>query len=134
MAKKILIIDDDQEDVLLMKEHLKRIGQEDILVSYNGEEGLEVFKVHELDLVICDITLPGMDGFEVCKEIKSFKKKISKVVLLTGNINAINYERSFRAGADQFLIKSPDFTYFEKAMSKILSGEGKDSHDEEGKT
>lgn len=64
--KKILIVEDEESIRGFLKINLKRNGFE-VLETDNGEEGLEIVEREEPDIVILDVMLPGIDGFEVCK-------------------------------------------------------------------
>ena len=68
--RKILVIDDEKEIVNLIQKEL----QEDYEVNtaYNGRDGLHVLAKNEISLVILDIMMPGIDGLEVCRQIRSF--------------------------------------------------------------
>ena len=80
--KKILIIDDEQEICKLLGDSLKRHGFE-IETAFDGQEGLEKVKLTNPDLVLCDISMPGLSGIEVLKKIKEYNQRIA-VIMLTG--------------------------------------------------
>jgi len=80
--KKILIIDDEQEIRKLLGDSLKRRGFE-VEIAFDGQEGLEKVKLTNPDLVLCDISMPGLSGVEVLKKIKQFNQDII-VIMLTG--------------------------------------------------
>jgi len=80
--KKILIIDDEQEIRKLLGDSLKRHGFE-VEIAFDGQEGLEKVKLTNPDLVLCDISMPGLSGVEVLKKIKQFNQDII-VIMLTG--------------------------------------------------
>lgn len=74
MARKILIIEDDQTAVRLIEYALKQRGYQ-VLTTYNGLEGIITAQKEEPSLVILDIMLPGIDGFEVCKRLHSGSRR-----------------------------------------------------------
>lgn len=82
MQKKILIIDDDPDFVEATKIVLE--SRYKVLTAYNGDEGLELVRSEEPDLIILDIIMPGEDGFRVCERLKA-DPKLSKipVIILT---------------------------------------------------
>jgi len=82
MSKKILIIDDEQESCGLLSHYLKRRGFE-VEIAFDGAEGLEKVKGNLPDLVLCDISMPGLNGMEVLKRIKEYNPRII-VIMLTG--------------------------------------------------
>jgi two-component system response regulator VicR len=81
MAKKILIVDDEKNIVDILSFILKKEGYE-IITAYDGKEGLEAALTKSPDLVLLDVMLPYMDGFEVCGEIRK-KDKLLPIIMLT---------------------------------------------------
>ncbi len=123
MAKlKVLVIEDNEDDVFLVKKILGDLGY-DLLVAMNGEEGIEKAKTEKPDIVIIDTILPGMDGFQVCEAIKGLPENKAKVIINTGNIDAIDATRARKAGSDEYVAKTSDFQYVIEAIRK-LTGEG----------
>jgi excisionase family DNA binding protein len=80
--RKILVIDDEKVIRTLIKETLEELGHE-VALAESGAEGLKLVKEQDLDLVFLDLKMPGMDGAEVFKHIKSIKPKLS-VIIITG--------------------------------------------------
>ena len=81
--KKILIIEDDPEIIKLLEIHLTNtIYNTDS--SMDGEEGLQLALKNDYDLILLDLTLPSMDGIEVCKKLRMTKN--TPVIMLTGEI------------------------------------------------
>ena len=72
--KKILIVEDEESIRGFLKINLKRNGFE-VLETDNGEEGLEIVEREEPDIVILDVMLPGIDGFEVCKRVREKQER-----------------------------------------------------------
>ena len=82
MSKKILIIDDEQESCRLLSDYLKRRNFA-VEIALDGINGLEKVKLANPDLVLCDISMPGLSGIEVLKKIKEYNPHII-VIMLTG--------------------------------------------------
>ena len=80
--KKILVIDDEQESCKLLSDYLKRHRFE-VEIAFDGQEGLEKVKLNPPDLVLCDISMPGLNGVEVLKKIKECNPGII-AIMLTG--------------------------------------------------
>jgi len=97
---KILIIEDDAEIAALQKDYLQIAGY-DAEIRGNGVEGLEAAK--EADLVILDIMLPGMDGFEVLKKFRETSE--TPVILLSALSEDIDKIRGLGLGADDYMQK-----------------------------
>ena len=103
----VLIVDDEKEVTRLVKETLQREGYA-TSVAYDGQEALNKFKRHKPDLVILDINLPKIDGFTVCKKIKTSKVFVPTIII-TGKFISLNDKiEGLRMGADDYLIKPFD--------------------------
>ncbi|HOK56769.1 MAG TPA: response regulator [bacterium] len=103
--KKILIIEDDPEERLILSRELKRIGYI-VYEAATGEEGLKIFKEDKPDLVILDVVLPGIDGWEVLKRIKKgpLSRKVP-VMMLTGKSENEDKIKGYEIGADYYVTK-----------------------------
>jgi two-component system KDP operon response regulator KdpE len=103
----ILLVDDEERIVNFLKAKLKIAGY-DILVATNGAEALEQFKTHQPDLVILDLIMPTMDGFEVLKELRSFSAV--PVIILSAKRADVDKIKGLHLGADDYLPKpfNPD--------------------------
>lgn len=115
--KRILIIEDDLILQKALQEFLTAEGF-DVIVASDGEEGLRFARAKEPNLIVLDIILPKVNGFEVLKEIKSdIKIKEVPIVLLT-NLGGMNdVERALALGASTYLVKS-DYS-LEEIFQKI---------------
>ena len=103
--KKILIIDDEFPMRYLIEHQLKREGFT-VALAKDGPDGLAAVSQHKPDLVVLDVMMPGMDGFEVCQQIKA-KPETSQipVIFLTANETKEYKTRAFAVGADDYLTK-----------------------------
>ena len=103
--KKTILIIDDMATIL---EHAKQILKDSyrVIPCTSGQQGLEIFDKMKPDLVLVDINMPEMDGFQVLSEIRSRSegRKVPVIMMTTGLTNEIESE-GFRAGVDDFLIK-----------------------------
>jgi CheY-like chemotaxis protein len=103
--KKILIVDDESNLRLLLIRTLSTKGYVTKEAADGFEAGIQVLEFKP-DLVLLDLKMPGMDGFEVCRKIKGNPKTANTlVVALTGHGGDENRNRIFKAGADGFLGK-----------------------------
>ena len=103
--KKILVIEDDPEERLILSRELKKAGYI-VYEAPTGEEGLKIFKEDKPDLVILDVVLPGIDGWEVLRRIK--KGPISRkvpVMMLTGKSQDQDKIKGYEIGADYYVTK-----------------------------
>ncbi len=101
--KHILLIEDDPEIVQLLELHLKDAGYE-VAFRSNGAEGLQSVIDSPPDLVILDIMLPGMDGIEVCRNIRA-KNLNLPILMLTAKSEEIDKVLGLEMGADDYLSK-----------------------------
>jgi len=99
---KILIIEDEIEIADLEKDYLELSGFE-VETANDGLKGLEMALNEKFDLVILDLMLPGMDGFEVCKEIR--EKKNLPIIMVSAKKDDIDKIRGLGLGADDYMTK-----------------------------
>ena len=111
----ILIIDDDQELCLLIK---RSILSEDIEADFcnTGKAGLQKLKEKQYQLVILDVMMPGMDGFETLEEIR--KENSLPILMFTSKNDSVSKVRGLRAGADDYLTKPFDM---DELIARIVS-------------
>jgi len=104
----ILLIDDDPTTCLVLKRALQRQGYE-VVVANSGEEGLELAKKLEPGLIICDWMMPGLDGLQVCRQVKSSPNlSTSFFILLTARGAIEDRILGLDSGADEFISKPID--------------------------
>jgi CheY-like chemotaxis protein len=105
ISKKILIIEDENDIGESLRELLSLEGYDAWYVA-NGEEGLTFIKRHQPDLILCDIMMRDMDGFDVLEEfMKMPVRHKTPFVFVTALADNENIERSRSEGADDYLIK-----------------------------
>ena len=102
---KLLVVDDVQTNVLLLKALLSKDGY-GILVANNGQEALEVIRNENPDLILLDVMMPGMDGFEVAERLKSeeFRCEIP-IIFLTALDDTQSIVNGFKLGVGDFISK-----------------------------
>ena len=106
MAKKILLIEDEEIMIDLLQRKIAQEGYE-IRVARNGEEGLAAMKEKKPDLVLLDIIMPKMEGFEVMEHMQADKdlKKIP-VIVISNSGQPVEIDRAQKMGARDWLIKT----------------------------
>ena len=109
ISRRILIVDDESSAAKALETLLQREGYE-LRLAKDGAAALAECASFRPDLVLLDVLMPGMNGFEVCKRIKATPEtRLTPVVLITGLTDSENRIRGINAGADDFLSKPIDF-------------------------
>ncbi len=105
MARTILIVDDDRTLVEMLTFMLKRFGFE-ARAAFNGVQALEILHAERIDLVVLDVMLPDMDGFEICRRVRSIPR-IGEVpiLMLSARTQVADRVAGFEAGADDYIAK-----------------------------
>ena len=105
MPKKILAVDDERHIVRLVEVNLQRAGYE-VVTAYDGREALEKVKAEKPDLVVLDVMMPYMDGFEVLKNLKADPTTAEiPVIMLTAKAQDADVFRGWQSGVDCYLTK-----------------------------
>lgn len=101
--KKVLIIEDDANIIELLQIHLKDLHCE-VEATQNGSEGLQLAVTQSFDLIILDLMLPGTDGLDVCRQIRSREIR-TPILMLTAKSEEIDKVLGLELGADDYLTK-----------------------------
>ena len=101
--KEILIIDDEQMILEMLDQILSSAGYQ-VHAALGGQQGLELYDQHPVDLVLTDIKMPGIDGYCLLKEVKA-KNPNARVVLMSGYSNDFSICEAIELGADEFIVK-----------------------------
>jgi len=105
MSERILIVDDDEDALNLIETILKRRGFE-LIRARSGSEALSILARSVPDLILLDVMMPGMDGNEVCRQIRADSRMADvPVLMLTARSETANQIEGLLAGADDYLVK-----------------------------
>jgi two-component system alkaline phosphatase synthesis response regulator PhoP/two-component system response regulator VicR len=105
MPKKILAVDDERHIVRLVEVNLQRAGYQ-VVTAFDGREALEKVKSEKPDLVVLDVMMPYMDGFEVLKNLKADPTTAEiPVIMLTAKAQDADVFRGWQSGVDCYLTK-----------------------------
>ncbi len=120
---RALLIEDTLTSATLVSHQLRKIGIEPILAR-DGERGIELFKQERPDLILLDIIMPGMDGFEVARRIRQLEQagEWTPIIFLTARTSDADLEKGISVGGDDYLIKPVSETVLAaklKAMQRI---------------
>ena len=103
MAKTVLIVDDEKNIVDILSFNLKKEGFE-IAAAYDGKAALELYAKKRPDLILLDVMLPLLDGFEVCKRIRQTDRK-TPIIMLTAREEETDKVLGLDLGADDYITK-----------------------------
>ncbi|MFH1771197.1 MAG: response regulator [Candidatus Omnitrophota bacterium] len=121
MGKKILVIEDSPTTIGVIKAVLSKDGYEVSAVE-SGEEGIKKINEEKFDLIISDTVLGGIDGFELCRRARNTENsKDSKIIVMTGSIDAVDAVRARKSGADDYCVKTKDFTHLKEIIKRIFT-------------
>ena len=124
----VLVIEDEQRVAQLLQSGLEENGYK-VSLAADGIEGLSLFLKNKFDLILSDIILPKMGGFELCKEIRKNDKEIP-ILMLTALGSTDDKLEGFDAGADDYLTKPFDFRELLARMSVLLKRKVNAPHSE----
>lgn len=103
LKKQILIVEEDREISDMLEKYLHELGYR-VIKSANGKKGLEIVRQGIMDFIILDVLLPGMNGLEICKEIRKMNNYIP-IIFLSAQSEEIDKIIGLEVGADDYLTK-----------------------------
>jgi len=128
MGKKVLVVDDEKNIVDIVLFNLKKEGY-DVIYALDGEEGLKKALEEDPDLILLDIMMPKLDGFEVCKKIR--EKKETPIIMLTARAEEVDKVLGLELGADDYVTKPFGVReLMARVKANIRRKAGSSSHDE----
>lgn len=117
----VLVVDDQPESLVAMGEALRPIGYQ-VWEASNGEAGISLARAQQPDVILLDVIMPGIDGFEVCRRLKSDEEtRLLPVVFLTGLDSREARLQGLEAGATDFLSKPFDLTELEVRVRNLVN-------------
>lgn len=120
--KKILIIDDERDICLLIKQNLELSGEYKVIVAHNGRDGISAARHEKPDLVLLDIIMPGVSGFDVLKELKTKDETCSiPVVMLTAIGTEEAKEKARSLYNEDYLVKPVRTDDLKVKIEEVLS-------------
>lgn len=102
MGQTVLVVDDEQNIVNIIAFNLKKEGYE-VLTAGDGEEAVEIVEKHQPDLILLDIMMPKMDGYEACRKIR--EKYNIPIIMLTARAEELDKVLGLEMGADDYVTK-----------------------------
>ena len=103
MAKRVLVVDDEQNIVDILRFNLEREGYE-VITAEDGIQGLAMARSSDPDLILLDVMMPEMDGFQVCRELRR-EDKLTPIIMLTAREEEADRVMGLELGADDYVSK-----------------------------
>ena len=117
---KILYVEDNEDNIYMLKMRLERKGYT-ILISKDSIEGINKAKEEKPDLILMDVGLPSMDGYEATKILKqSAETQSIPIIILTAHALSTDIEKAKQAGADEFETKPINVVNLVAKMEKLI--------------
>lgn len=130
MGKKVLVVDDEK---LIVKGLRFSLEQDDMEVdcAYDGEEALEYARGQEYDIVLLDVMLPKLDGFEVCRQIREFSNM--PIIMLTAKGDDMDKILGLEYGADDYITKPFNILEIKARIKAIMRRTGRPGKEARGR-
>ncbi|MSN25722.1 MAG: response regulator [Geobacter sp.] len=125
MQKKKILIVEDEESLLKLETILLTIKGFAVVGAYTGQMAIEKLATEEFNLVLLDIMLPDIDGFEICRQIRNNPRTADlPIVMLTAKKSPEDHERGLSCGANAYLHKPFKSAVIIEEISNLLSDSG----------
>ena len=106
MAQKKILMVDDSKTVLMMEQMMLRNGGYDLVTAADGAEGVEKALRELPDLILLDVVMPNMDGFEACRRLREHPEtKATPVIMVTTRGEPVNVEKGYEVGCTDYVTK-----------------------------
>lgn len=123
--KRILIIDDEEDFCSLVKTGLETRSDFDVSIATNGKEGIELARMIRPDLILLDVTMPEIDGFQVLEKLKKDKNTVSiPVVMLTARDDVEYKRKAAQLFNEGYLTKPVEFSVLKSTIEDIFKRRG----------
>ena len=130
MGKKVLVVDDEKLIVKGLRFSLEQEGME-VDCAYDGEEALEYARAKEYDIVLLDVMLPKLDGFEVCQQIREFSNM--PIIMLTAKGEDMDKILGLEYGADDYITKPFNILEIKARIKAIMRRTGRPEKDQKSR-
>ena len=122
---KILLVDDHQTNLMILEVVLEGIYE--TLSCQTGQEALQIMEREAIDLVITDLKMPGMDGFELTQKIRQIRPKVP-VIAISAHTGLLENFREYKAGFDDFIAKPFSIENLKQKVTRHLQKTTCQSH------
>jgi DNA-binding response OmpR family regulator len=122
MRKKRVLIVEDEESLLKLETILLTVKGFEVIAAFTGKMAIDKIGVDKFDLVLLDIMLPDIDGFEVCRQIRKDPRTAAvPVIMLTGKKSRDDHDRGLLCGANAYLVKPFKSAMIIDEINRLLS-------------
>ncbi len=122
MEKKVLVIDDEKDFCYFVKKNLEAISNYKIITVTKGKKGIQIARKEKPDLILLDIMMPGMDGFEVLKRLKRNEKTMNiPVIMLTAKDEDDSKIKALGSFCNDYIVKPVENVVLKGKIHKVLS-------------
>ncbi|MEW6141722.1 MAG: response regulator [Chloroflexota bacterium] len=121
MTKKILVVDDDPAALRLVQYTLQQEGY-DVITASNGLEGLRKAVSESPDLLVLDVMLPGIDGFEIATRLRAQEATTRMpILMMSAKAREVDKATGLKVGADDYIIKPADPAVISQRIAELLA-------------
>lgn len=125
LRKKRILIVEDEESLLKLETILLTVKGYEVIPAFTGKMAIDKIGVEEFDLVLLDIMLPDIDGYEVCRQIRNDPRTATvPIIMLTGKKSQDDHDKGVSSGADAYLVKPFKSAMIIEEINKILARSG----------
>jgi DNA-binding response OmpR family regulator len=122
MMEKILIVDDEEDFCYFVKRNLEAISNYEIITATKGRKGIQIARKEKPDLILLDIMMPGINGFEVLKRLKGNEKtRKIPIIMLTAKDEDDSIIRALGSFCDDYIVKPIENVVLKGKIHKVLS-------------
>jgi CheY-like chemotaxis protein len=119
---KVLYIEDNDDNVYMLKMRLELLGDFEVLAAEDGEKGCEMAAAERPDLILMDLEMPGIDGWEAARQLKSNSQtQHIPIIALSAHALAGAREKALAAGCDEFDTKPVEFERLVATIRRVLT-------------
>jgi CheY-like chemotaxis protein len=120
---KVLYIEDNDDNIYMLKMRLELLDEFEVLTAEDGERGCEMAAAERPDIVLMDLEMPGIDGWEATRRLKSNPDtRDIPVIALSAHALAGSREKALAAGCDEFDTKPVEFDRLVATLRRVLAG------------
>ena len=126
MAKRKVLVVDDEEDITNTVAIMLRSRGFDVVTAYEGSDGFAKAKIERPDIILLDIVMPVMDGFDTCVKLKSDKEtqKIP-IIMFSASSENVSVTKANKVGAEDFVVKPFNLTVLLSKLNRLLAKKAK---------